>query len=160
MLAFEPGEPDIMDYPPREPNSPILTGILITRILLVTVLMLGAVFSIFVWQKNQGYPLAEARTVAVNLFVMIELTYLFNCRSLTKSMFKIGILSNPWVLFGSATMIILQLFYTYSPVMNRIFGSQPISGKDWLMIIAIALVVYTIIGLEKWLRLHVFKRAR
>jgi hypothetical protein len=44
--------------------------------------------------------------------------------------------------------------------MNRIFGSQPISGKDWLMIIAIALVVYTIIGLEKWLRLHVFKKTR
>lgn len=160
MLAFEPGEPDIMDYPPREPNSPILTGILITRILLVTLLMLGAVFSIFVWQKNQGYPLAEARTVAVNLFVMIELAYLFNCRSLTKAMFKIGILSNPWVLFGSATMIILQLFYTYSPVMNRIFGSQPISGKDWLMIIAISLAVYAVIGAEKWLRLHVFKRAR
>jgi magnesium-transporting ATPase (P-type) len=160
MLAFEPGEPDIMDYPPREPSSPILTGILILRILGVSFLMLAAVFSIFVWQKQQGYPLAEARTVAVNLFVMIELAYLFNCRSLTKSMFKIGVFSNPWVLFGSATMIILQLFYTYSPVMNRIFGSQPISGKDWLMIIAIALVVYTIIGLEKWLRLHVFKKTR
>jgi magnesium-transporting ATPase (P-type) len=75
-------------------------------------------------------------------------------------MFKIGILSNPWVLFGSATMIILQLFYTYSPVMNRIFQSQPISGKDWLMIIAISLVVYAVIGAEKWLRLHVFERAR
>lgn len=160
MLAFEPGEPDTMHYPPRNPSSPILTGILVTRILLVTLLMLGAVFSIFVWQKYQGYPLAEARTVAVNLFVMIELTYLFNCRSLTKSMFKIGILSNPWVLFGSATMIILQLFYTYSPVMNRIFQSEPISGKDWLMIIAISLAVYSIIGMEKWLRLHVFKRAR
>ncbi len=160
MLAFEPGEPDVMDHPPREPNSPILTVILILRILGVSFLMLAAVFSIFVWQKQQGYPLAEARTVAVNLFVMIELAYLFNCRSLTKSMFKIGVFTNPWVLFGSTTMIILQLFYTYSPVMNRIFGSQPISGKDWLMIIAIALVVYTIIGLEKWLRLHVFKKTR
>ena len=98
--------------------------------------------------------------VIVNAIIGIELAYLFNCRSLTKSMFKIGIFTNPWVLFGSATMIILQLFYTYSPVMNRIFGSQPISGKDWLMIIAIALVVYTIIGLEKWLRLHVFKKTR
>jgi magnesium-transporting ATPase (P-type) len=160
MLAFEPGEPDIMDYPPREPNSPILTGILILRILGVSFLMLAAVFSIFVWQKQQGYPLAEARTVAVNLFVMIEIAYLFNCRSLTKSMFKIGVFTNPWVLFGSATMIILQLFYTYSPVMNRIFGSQPIFLRDWLMIVAVSFLVYAIIGTEKWLRLHVFKKAR
>jgi len=160
MLAFEPGEPDVMDHPPREPNSPILTVILILRILGVSFLMLAAVFSIFVWQKQQGYPLAEARTVAVNLFVMIELAYLFNCRSLTKSMFKIGIFTNPWVLFGSATMIILQLFYTYSPVMNRIFGSQPISFREWLMIIAISIAVYQIVGIEKWLRLHVFKKTR
>jgi magnesium-transporting ATPase (P-type) len=160
MLAFEPGEPDVMDHPPREPNSPILTGILVLRILGVSFLMLAAVFSIFVWQTHQRYPLAEARTVAVNLFVMIELAYLFNCRSLTKSMFKIGVFSNPWVLLGSATMIILQLFYTYSPVMNRIFQSEPISGKDWLMIIAVSLIVYSIIGIEKWMRLRVFKRTR
>jgi len=160
MLAFEPGEPDIMDYPPREPNSPILTGILIARILMVSFLMLAAVFTIFTWQKYQGYPLAEARTVAVNLFVMIELTYLFNCRSLTKSMFKIGMFTNPWVLFGSAAMIILQLFYTYSPVMNRIFGSQPISASDWLMIIAVSIAIYAVVGAEKWLRLHVLKKAR
>ena len=109
MLAFEPGEPDVMDHPPREPNSPILTVILILRILGVSFLMLAAVFSIFVWQKQQGYPLAEARTVAVNLFVMIELAYLFNCRSLTKSMFKIGVSPIPGFV-GSTTMIILQPF--------------------------------------------------
>lgn len=157
MLAFEPAEPDIMDYPPREPKGPILTWTLVSRILLVIVLMLAAVFGIFVWQKQQGYPLAEARTVAVNLFVMIELTYLFNCRSLTKSMFKIGLFSNPWVLFGSAAMIVLQLIYTYMPAMNRIFQSEPISGLDWLLIIAVSVAVYMVIGVEKWLRHHVFK---
>ncbi len=98
--------------------------------------------------------------VIVNAIIGIELAYLFNCRSLTKSMFKIGIFTNPWVLFGSATMIILQLFYTYSPVMNRIFGSQPISFREWLMIIAISIAVYLIVGIEKWLRLHVFRKAR
>ena len=88
MLAFAPGETDTMKYPPRAPDAPILSGIIMIRILLVSALLLGAVFSVFVWQKASGYPLAEARTVAVNLFVMIELTYLFNCRSLTKSMFE------------------------------------------------------------------------
>ena len=160
MLAFEPGEPDIMDYPPREPNSPILTGVLIMRILGVSFLMLAAVFSIFVWQKHQGYPLAEARTVAVNLFVMIELSYLYNCRSLTKSMFRLGVFSNPWVLFGSATMIILQLMYTYAPFMNTIFQSAPITLQDWLLIILVSLAVYSIIGAEKWLRSHVFHKFR
>jgi cation-transporting ATPase F len=160
MLAFEPGEADVMSYPPRKPDSPILSGILITRILLVSVLMLSAVFSIFTWQKSIGYPVEVARTVAVNLFVMIELTYLFNCRSLTRSMFKIGLFTNPWVLVGSGAMIVLQLLFTYAPVMNRVFHSAPISLTDWLLIALIAVAVYLIIGLEKWVRLHVLKNPR
>ena len=159
MLAFEPGEPDVMDYPPRAPQSPILSWTLISRICLVIALMLAAVFGIFIWQKQQGYSVEAARTVAVNLFIMIELAYLFNCRSLTKSMFTIGVFSNPWVLFGSAAMIVLQLLYTYAPFMNRIFQSEPISGRDWLLIIAVSLAVHIVIGAEKWIRHHVFKQS-
>ena len=160
MLAFEPGEKDVMNYPPRRPESPILSGILIGRIALVSVLMLAAVFTVFNWQKGDGYPVEVARTVAVNLFIMIELTYLFNCRSLTRSMFKIGLFSNPWVLVGSGLMIVLQLLFTYTPFMNKIFHSAPISANDWGLIAVIAIAVYGIIGLEKWVRLHILKKAR
>jgi magnesium-transporting ATPase (P-type) len=160
MLAFEPGEKDAMDYPPRKPESPILSGVLITRILLVSLLMLASVFSVFLWQKANGYVIEEARTVAVNLFVMSELTYLFNCRSLTKSMFKIGLFSNPWVLVGSGIMIVLQIIYTYAPFMNKIFQSSPISIKDWGLIILISVAIYSVVGMEKWARLHIFNRSR
>jgi hypothetical protein len=44
--------------------------------------------------------------------------------------------------------------------MNKIFHSAPIGASDWLLIIIISVAVYTIIGLEKWLRLHVFKKVR
>lgn len=160
MLAFEPGEKDVMNYPPRRPESPILSGILIGRIALVSVLMLAAVFTVFNWQKGNGYPVEVARTVAVNLFIMIELTYLFNCRSLTRSMFKIGLFSNPWVLVGSGLMIVLQVLFTYTPFMNKIFHSAPISANDWGLIAVIAIAVYGMIGLEKWVRLHILKKAR
>jgi cation-transporting P-type ATPase F len=47
---------------------------------------------------DQGYSYdALPTTVAVNVFVMVELFYLFNCRSLTKSMFAIGLFSNRWI---------------------------------------------------------------
>jgi Ca2+-transporting ATPase len=107
-----------------------------------------------------GYPVDVARTVAVNLFVMSELTYLFNCRSLTRSMFKIGVFSNPWVLVGSGLMIVLQLLFTYAPFMNKIFHSAPIGANDWFLIVVIAVAVYGVIGLEKSVRLHILKKAR
>ncbi len=95
MLAFEPKEDDIMRRPPRDPKTPILTGELIGRILLVSGVMLVGAFGSFEWAVGQGYSDAFARTVSVNVFVMVELFYLFNCRSLTKSMFAIGRLLQP-----------------------------------------------------------------
>jgi magnesium-transporting ATPase (P-type) len=74
-------------------------------------------------------------------------------------MFRIGIFSNPWVLVGSGIMIVLQLLYTYAPFMNKIFQSAPIAGRDWVIIVVIALAVYGIIGVEKWLRQRIYVRA-
>jgi magnesium-transporting ATPase (P-type) len=93
-----------------------------------------------------------ARTVAVNIVVMVELFYLFNCRSLTQSMFKIGVLSNPWLFVGAIGMIFLQLLFTYAPFMNRLFSTAPVGLKDWGLIVAVGLAGYVIIELEKWLR--------
>jgi len=152
MLAFEPREPGIMQRPPRDPKIPILGGDLIGRIALVgTMLFLGA-FGLFEWALASRATDAEARTVTVNAFVMVELFYLFNCRSLTKSMFQVGLLSNPWIVIGATSMIILQLFYTYAPPMNRLFHSAPISLMDWVHIVAVSFLIYLVIGIEKMLR--------
>ena len=152
MLAFETKEADVMMRPPREPDSPILTGVLIRRIVLVSVLMLVGVFTLFLLKKQAGADLAEARTVAVNLIVMIELFYLFNCRSLRHSMRSLGLFSNPWVIGGSAVMIGLQLLFTYNPWMNTLFHSAPLSIEDWAVIVAVSAAVSLVVGAEKWLR--------
>ena len=152
MLAFEPKEPDIMQRPPRDPKLPILTGELLGRIVLVSLMMLVGAFGSFQWALSHGLGDAAARTIAVNVIVMVEVFYLFNCRSLTKSMFQIGVFSNPWIGVGVASMVALQLSFTYTPFMNRIFHSAPIGWDAWWRILLTAVVAYLIVGLEKWLR--------
>ena len=152
MLAFEPKEAGIMQRFPRDPSRPLLTGELMWRILLVGALLLAGAFGLFLWVKSTGGTLEEARTVAVNVFVMVELFYLFNCRSLEHSMFHLGLFSNPWVTWGVITMIVLQLLFTYAPGMNFLFHTTPIDGATWVIIIGIGLGSYCIVGLEKWIR--------
>ncbi|SEM01601.1 Ca2+-transporting ATPase [Syntrophus gentianae] len=148
-LVFEPKEPGIMDRPPRVPTEPILTRMLARRILLVSGLMLLGAFGLFEWELAAGAGTAEARTVAVNVIVMVELFYLFNCRSLTKSVFEVGFFSNPWIFGGFAVMVGLQLLFTYAPVMNVAFHSKPIGIESWLRILAAAILVMLIVGIEK-----------
>jgi Ca2+-transporting ATPase len=152
MLAFEPKEHEIMMRAPRNPQAPILTRELIGRIVIVGTLLLVGAFGLFEWELMHGADIAEARTVAVNVFVMVELFYLFNCRSLTKSIFRLGFFSNPWVWGGVATMLVLQVLYTYLPAMNWMFHSAPISLEAWGRILAVSVIAFFVVGVEKWAR--------
>ncbi len=151
-LAMEPREPGLMLRPPRDPSTPILTRTLQWRIALMSVMLLAASFGFFLWTLATGGSLAEGRTMAVNAIVFAQMFYLFNCRSLTDSMFALGLFSNRWLVVGVSTMIVLQLTYTYAPFMNLAFESAPIGSRQWLLILGSSVAVWAIVGLEKWLR--------
>jgi magnesium-transporting ATPase (P-type) len=154
MLAFEPEEPGLMGRPPRDPARPLLTGELIVRILLVSGLLMAGAFLLFHWEQAGGASLAEARTAAINVFVVGELFYLFNCRSLEHSMFRVGVFSNHWVTGGVLTTVGLQILITYAPFMQTLFHTAPLGVEAWLRIIGVGLCVYAAVGVEKWLRQH------
>ncbi len=150
-LAFEPKEPDIMQRLPRDPKSSILTPMVMWRILLVGALISIGAFGLFELELISGTSIAEARTVVVNVIIMIELFYLFNSRSLTQSIFQIGVFSNPWVIIGAVGMFFLQLLFTYVPVMNKLFSSAPISLNSWGRILGVASISYIIVMCVKLL---------
>jgi len=161
MLVFEPKEKNLMQRPPRDPKEPILTHDLLMRIGLVTLLMVCGAYWLFVnAQRAPEVSLEEARTMVVNLIVVVEIFYLFNCRSLTRSIFTTNPFSNLWVIGGSLAMIGAQLLFTYSPLMNRWFKSAPIESNDWLQIIGIALGIFIIVEIEKWIRRHLSTNKR
>ncbi|WP_261987368.1 cation-translocating P-type ATPase, partial [Actinomadura sp. HBU206391] len=66
-FAFEPAEPDLMRRPPRDPASALLTPALALRVLLVSAILLTAAFGLFNWERAHEVPIAEARTVVVNV---------------------------------------------------------------------------------------------
>ncbi len=152
MLAFEPKEDGIMLRPPRDPRLPILTRDLLFRVLMVGCILMLAAFALFHWELSQGESLERARTVAVNVFVVLEAFYLFNCRSLHKSAFKLGLFTNKWVIFGFFLMLGLQLLYTYAPFMNTAFQSEPVGLLAWAKIFGFGLVAYLVVEFEKRLR--------
>lgn len=152
VLALEGKEPGIMQRMPREPQTAILTTVLLWRILIVGLLILVGAFGLYIWEQWLGASLEQARTVAANVVVMVEIFYLFNCRSLTQSIFRIGVFSNRWLVFGVLVMILLQLGFTYIPWMNQIMGTAPISLDAWGHVLGVAVSGYGLIELEKWLR--------
>jgi cation-transporting ATPase F len=152
MLAFEPKEAGIMTRPPRDPGQPLLTRALLMRILLVSTLLVAGSWWLFEWERGNGAGLAEARTAAVNLFVAVEAFYLFSCRSMTRSAWRIGLFSNRWLILGVAAQAIGQLAITYLPAMNTVFGTAPIGADVWLRILALAVATSLVVAADKRLR--------
>ena len=150
MLIFEPKEHDVMSRPPRKPHSPILTKDLIIQISIVSMCILISAYGLFEWSIEDGSTVEEARTITVNTIVMIEIFYLFNCRSLTKSVFRMGFFSNKLIFLGVTVMILLQIAFTYTSVMNEIFQSKPIGIESWLKILAVSIIIFLIIETKKF----------
>jgi cation-transporting ATPase F len=152
MLAFEPKEAGIMVRAPHKPDAPIIDAILLWRIILVSSLLCITAFGLYEFELSLGASEAEARTVAVAMFVVGEAFYLFNCRSLEHSCFSVGFFSNPWIWAGIGTMGVLQLLFTYLPIMNSWFSSAPISIDAWIRVFACSALICILVGLEKYWR--------
>ena len=153
MLVFEPGEPDLMKRPPRDPARPLLTYSLMMRTGMVALIMAAGGFWLFFWELNMvGQTLPQARTAVINVIVMVEVVYLFNCRSLQHTFYSIGPVANRWAVSGAITMIAAQLLFTYAPFMNLLFHTAPINAESWLRIFAVAVAAFLAVELEKWIR--------
>lgn len=130
-LAFEPKEPMIMQRPPRAPGAPIISAAVMVRIVIAGLILLVCAFAVFEWANGRGVSLAAARTAAVNVFMAVQLFYLFACRSLRRSLFTYNPFSNWVVVAGALAVIGLQLLFTYAPFMNIAFRTAPPPAAEW-----------------------------
>lgn len=75
--------------------------------------------------------IALARTLTLVTLAMFQWFNAFNCRSENKSIFTIGIFSNFWLIMASITVFLLQLLVLYTPFMQKIFRTVPLSLHHW-----------------------------
>jgi magnesium-transporting ATPase (P-type) len=154
-LAFEPAERDIMRRPPRRPGEPILSGFVLWRILLVSVLFLIGIFGIFRWSLAQGFSVELARTHAVNTLVVMEVFYLLSVRSLrTRTLSLTGLLGTRAVLIAVTLVLLLQMMFTYAPFMQFFFATQAMAPREAALIVLIGFVLFLILEFERWVRVR------
>jgi magnesium-transporting ATPase (P-type) len=152
VLAFEPAEPGVMQRPPRPPQAPLLSPFLLWRVALVSFLFVGAALAMFFHALARGDELETARTLVVNMLVVMEIFYLFNVRYLhMTSITPRGALGTPAVLIALAAVIVAQLAFTYAPFMQQWFATRPVSLADGAMIVSIGVVMLLLLEGEKWL---------
>ena len=110
----------------------LISRFLLWRIVLVSVLFTIGIFAAFQWALANGYSENYARTFAVNTLVAMEVWYLFSVRYLRQgSLFKEGIKGTKAVLIAVSLVFLLQLAFTYLPVLQRLFQTESFTIGSW-----------------------------
>ncbi len=152
VLAFEPAEPDVMRRPPRPADAPLLSRFLLWRVVLVSLLFLGAALAVFFHALERGEDLETARTIVVNMIVAMEIFYLFNVRYLSAPSITLrGALGTPAVLAALAAVTAAQLAFTYAPFMQAWFATRPVALADGLLVVGVGAAMMLLLEGEKLL---------
>ena len=158
-LIWEPKEQGILERPPRDPKERLFNPFFLQRVGLVSVIEMIGTFTMFlVFYRAMGSSeeyLAQAQTIAFTTIILMETTYLFTARSITRSAFAYySPLKNKRLLIGWAITIGLQLILVYSFPLFGVspFRTEPFPAIWWIPLILIAPAGFFAVELEKLLR--------
>jgi len=146
-LATDPPDEDVMERKPRKPNESILHGmgafILASFILQAAGTILVFCLEYYVWPAH-GFgteeTLREARTTAFVQAALFELFVVWNCRSETRSVWRMGrdSFKNKLFVMAEIVSITATLGITYIPITAKMFGLSPLSLTDLAYVIGVA----------------------
>ncbi|MBI2851066.1 MAG: cation-translocating P-type ATPase [Chloroflexi bacterium] len=146
-LAVDPHDPDIMERPPRDPKKSIFTPRILTTIGVIGVVMAVTILPMFVWKMtsmggdwrdSQNPLLPEAQTMVLGTMVLFELLLSFACRSELHSIFKLGFLSNKWLILATLSSLVLLLVVMELPALEGPFHLVPLTWEDWSIMLPLA----------------------
>jgi len=147
-LSMEPKEPGLLHKRWLTKKPQLIDAELLTRAILFAVPM--AIGSLFIFLNYYQANLAHARTMTLVTLAMFQWFNAWNCRSTTKSvLFQIGIFTNKWLIIASLFVLFLQGLLVYTPIMQHIFKTTPLSLTDWFIIICTSIPLFLVEELRK-----------
>jgi len=149
-LAFEPGEGDALRRKPRPPREPIFNRLMLERTVIGAAVMASVAFALFYYLiEVVGMNEYSARNLLLMLMVLLENVHVANCRSETKSAFRMSLLSNPLLLGGVVLAQLLHIAMLYLPFGQKLLHTEPLSIQAWLILLGLATTLLASMELHK-----------
>ena len=150
-LAFEAGEKNIMNRPPRKPNLHVMDGYAIWRVVFVGLMIAISAFVLEAWLQPRGYSAEFIRTVLLQTLVTAQWFYMLNCRVSDGFSLSKGLLENKGIWIVSGVLLVLQLLIIYAPFMQMLFGTESLPFRYWVITFVIGFAMFLIVEAEKML---------
>ncbi len=148
-LSLEPEEKNVMQRPPRAADESIFAHGMWQHMVWVGLLIAALSLFSLAWADSQGS--ANWQTMVFTTLTFSQLVHVLVIRSERDSVFTIGFFSNPILIITIVLTIALQLTVIYTPVLQTIFKTQPLTAIELGMCALLSSVVFFAVEIEKWL---------
>jgi hypothetical protein len=123
------------------------------------ILIGGTTFFAFAWMLDAGWDLARARNGVLLLMVLFENIQTGNSRSEMRSLFGLSPARNLLLFFGTVAAQLLHIAAMYTPGLREVLEVQPVSFREWAILLALALPLFMIMEVDKAIRRRFGTRA-
>ncbi|MEU9135333.1 cation-transporting P-type ATPase [Streptomyces sp. NPDC048404] len=164
-LGAEPMEPDVMDRPPRPRRERLFSTAVMGRVLFLGGVQALGVCAVFFWHIHaSGIPYAdftrdtpvyrEAITMVQAGIVVSQFFNALAVRTDRQSVFRAGLLSNPWLIGAGCFGIALMAAISYAPPLQAVFNTAPLTLTDWAVLTGFGVLLLAAEEARKWVLRH------
>ena len=159
VLGFEPKEEGIMEEKPRPLREPILNwlGLSLIGVISVTSALVG--LYLFGHYFKMHDSAVAGRSYVFASFAVNSMVYIFAYRSMRRSIFHSGPLSQNKPLIGavlSGLAVAVGAFLV--PSIRDLLGIVPLSLLQWGGVLGVALLLLVVVEVGKWITSHSHRR--
>lgn len=149
-LVMEGPEGDEMQRKPIRTSEPLINRTMLVRMAVMVPSSVAATLGYFIWRLSTDVPFVVVQTETFTLLAVCQWFNVLNCESATRSALGLGLFKNPWLLGGLVLANLMQLAVVYTPSMNRLFHTAPISLEHFFLIGVVASSVLWAEEIRKW----------
>ncbi len=151
-LAFEPGEPDVLDRPPRPKDEGIVNAVLWERTLILGITMAAGSLWLFQWAIGAGLTGAQQRGAALTTLVVAMALHAGNARSERRSVFAMDPRTNPFLLLAVVFALAIHVAASYWAPTQAVLQIGPVTAAGWARILVVGVAVVAVSELHKAVR--------
>ncbi len=147
-LGLNPPDADVMREPPRKNRNIVNRSIYISLGITGSLMAIFTLLAYFVDFNVMGKSVAYARTTALLAVIIMELIEALAFKSFRKPILSKESLKNKPLAMASLMAIIGTIVIMYTPV-NRVFGTEPVGIRSWLVALIISVILTILLDIAK-----------
>lgn len=148
-LGVEPVDHEVIARKPRDTRRKIISRGLIVNVLLSAAIIIAGTLWVFNREMSDNKITPRDTTMTFTCFVLFDMFNALSCRSQTKSIFQVGLLSNKMFLIAVTLSLVGQMLVIYFPPLQRIFQTEALTYNDLIFLVCLTSSVFVVSEIKK-----------